>query len=366
MSNHNLFGPQAGHGSNTPDCCMSSSPGTQPGSYAPMPNMGGRSNQMPPMPGMPNMPSQMPNMPGMTNDTGNSMSGMNMNEGMSTVGPSSKDFQFGLPDQSKNQLMNYRQGNPLNFSFQLLNKQTNQPQSKFDIDAEKKVHVFLVSKDQKTYKHIHPVISPDGTLRINSQDPQEGFDTKDLKPGDYSIYAQFKPTGSTDDQVLMEPVHLGAANAHTPSSNLTPDTNQIKHIDGYTVQVTNPPTTASGSDTGMSNMQGMNMPTLTITQKGKPVLFRPYLGMAAHATVLSKDGTQFEHVHPMLNSNQTLQQNGQTLYQGPIQFHTNINKPGTYTMFSQFLIDDGTAKGKLITVPYTFNVNAGTANMPNM
>jgi len=116
----------------------------------------------------------------------------------------------------------------------------------------------------------------------------------------------------------------------------------------------------------MSNMQGMNMPTLTITQNGKPVLLRPYLGMAAHATILSQDGTQFEHVHPMLNSNQTLQQNGQTLYQGPIPFHTNISKPGTYTMFSQFLIDDGTAKGKLITVPYTFTVKAGTSTMPNM
>jgi len=329
------------------------------GSYAPMPGMGPTTGKYSPMP-------PMPDMPGMTNDMSNSMPGMNMNEGMSTVGPSSKDFQFGLSDQTKNQLMNYQQGNPLNFSFQLMNKQTNQPQTKFDIDAEKKVHVFLVSKDQKTYKHIHPVISPDGTLQINSQDPQEGFNTKDLSPGDYYLYAQFKPTGSADDQVLMEPVHLGSANAHTPSSNLTPDTSQIKNIDGYTLQMTNPPTVANGTDTGISNMQGMNMPTLTITQNGKPVLLRPYLGMAAHATILSQDGTQFEHVHPMLNSNQTLQQNGQTLYQGPIPFHTNISKPGTYTMFSQFLIDDGTAKGKLITVPYTFTVNAGTSPMPNM
>jgi len=305
-------------------------------------------------------------MSGMTTNTTNQMSsmpGMNMNEGMSTVGPSSEDFQFGLSDQTKNQLMNYQQGNPLSFSFQLFNKQTNQTQTQFDIDAEKKVHVFLVSKDQKTYKHVHPVISPNGTLQINSQDPKEGFSTKDIGPGDYYLYAQFKPTGSSDDQVLMEPVHLGSADAHTPSSTLTPDTNQIKNIDGYTVQMTNPPTTTDGSDTSMSNMQGMNMPTLTITQNGKPVYLRPYLGMASHATILSQDGTEFEHVHPMLNSNQTLQQNGQTFYQGPIQFHTNISKPGTYTMFSQFLIDNGTTQGKLITVPYTFNVHAKPSSM---
>lgn len=353
---NNLFGNQL-----TPDCCCRmSSPEAQGGSYAPMTNMGPMmSNQLSPLSGM----SNMPNMPGMTDSMSNQMPGMNMNEGMSTVGPSSKDFQFGLSNQTKNQLLNYQQGNPLSFSFQLFNKQTNQPQTQFDIDAEKKVHVFLVSKDQKTYKHVHPIISPDGTLQINSQDPQEGFNTKDLSPGDYYLYAQFKPTGSSDDQVLMEPIHLGSPTVHTPPSHLSPDTNEIKNIDGYTVQMTNPPTTTSGAGAGMSNMQGMNMPTLTITQNEKPVLLKPYLGMASHATLLSQDGTAFEHVHPMLNSNQTLHQNGQTLYQGPIQFHTNISKPGTYTMFSQFLIDDGSAKGKLITVPYTFNVQSSPPTM---
>ena len=67
------------------------------------------------------------------------------------------------------------------------------PVTAYDVEHEKRLHFIAVRRDFTGFQHVHPVLDADGTWSTDL----------DLTPGQWRVFADFKPTGA-------EAVTLGA------------------------------------------------------------------------------------------------------------------------------------------------------------
>jgi hypothetical protein len=84
----------------------------------------------------------------------------------------------------------------------------------------------------------------------------------------------------------------------------------------------------------------------------------PYLGAWAHVMILSKDGSEFIHAHPLddaatMIDNNPWQHSHATPGPSPLAIETvtGFRKPGIYRMWAQFQ-----RQGKVITIPFTIDI----------
>jgi hypothetical protein len=188
---------------------------------------------------------------------------------------------------------------------------------------EKPAHIFIVTQDLSDFQHVHPEQIEQGRFRIPIH-----FKA----PGLYKLFTQFT-TPEDGEQTLSQTFRLGTLSP--PLKPVMPDATMEKTIDGITFQVTGLPLYA--------NQKGMFH--IGAFKNGMPVgNIQPYLGAGAHGVILSQDLNSFIHTHPMSKPQNDL-------YQSPIMFHANIEKPGLYKMWVQTQIDN-----KIRTVDWTFRV----------
>lgn len=192
-----------------------------------------------------------------------------------------------------------------------------QPITKFALLHEKLVHLIVVREGLDVFSHLHPLVDASGNITIEHVFP---------KAGQYRLFADHQPEGQTPGLARGELIVAGddeSAAALVPNASDEIAVGEIKaHI---AFQPGDQETTVrfhlvDPSDQVVSNLQ-------------------PYLGAMGHLVIISADGAEYVHAHPLSES--------QTAPEGVVEFAAHFPKPGLYKAWGQFQRHDA-----VFTVPF--------------
>jgi hypothetical protein len=194
----------------------------------------------------------------------------------------------------------------------------------FDVIHERLMHLIVVSKDLSYFAHLHPNYEGKGVFTVQLNVPQAG---------EYTLFADFKPTGSAQVAERYTMTAVGTAPVAKP---LVADNTIIKEMAGKNVALS------------IDTLQAGEEATLTFSfsfkdmLSGKPIKdLEQYLGAIGHVVIISEDTQKYLHVHPADDSEK-----------GPTAtFMTTFDKPGLYKAWGQFQHN-----GEVFTVPFTLEV----------
>lgn len=221
-------------------------------------------------------------------------------------------------------------GKPANFLFTIKDP-TGLAVKTVEIVHEQPLHLLMVSKDLSWYAHEHPVLQPDGTFTFTWTFPSGG---------EYTLFNDFTPK---DVGMQVVPVTLKVEGTPKAAVALTVDSDKSKTVDGYTVTLNTGGPIKTGGTTHMA---------YTISKDGKPVNdLAPYLGAMGHLVIISQNLKEFVHSHPHEEGDHS----DSSKKGGPtVDFEAHFKAAGLYKGWAQFQ-----HMGKVITVPFTFNVAQG-------
>lgn len=204
------------------------------------------------------------------------------------------------------------------------------PQTQYQVNHDKQLHLILVRRDMVGFQHVHPVLDDKGTWSV----------PVDLsRAGDYRVFADFVPAGGEN---LTLGADLGVAGPYDPQPLPVADTSTS--VDGYIV-------TLSGSPKAIE----ASMLTLSVSRAGKPVTnLQPYLGAYGHLVALRSSDLAYLHVHPMGEPG-----DGTTAAGPDIGFHTTVPSNGNYRLFLDFKHD-----GVVRTAEFTVSVGPADSGKP--
>jgi hypothetical protein len=198
-----------------------------------------------------------------------------------------------------------------------------EPVTRYIEELTRDLHLYVVSEDLTTFRHLHPVMADDGTWTAPVQLPAAG---------DHRVVAEFVARdsgGNGDHLVLGRSVEVPGGPA---SYDAAPDP-------VLEVEATQAP--AAGPNGRME---------LTVRDRdGEPVRLGTYLGAFGHVTGFHEQTGSMVHVHPL--DAPAVTEDGSTL-----TFHTEIDEPGDYRLFVQVRVD-----GYLHTVPVEVSVGGAAA-----
>jgi Cu+-exporting ATPase len=235
-------------------------------------------------------------------------------------------------------------GQPVTFSYRVIDADDNQAITDLPLDHERPMHLILVSEDLTQFQHIHPELAADGSYRVETTLPVAGT---------YRLYDEFVHDGQT----VLDQRELIVGEASSAGAGLTPDT-APKTANGMTVAIRTPETIHAGEATQF---------TLDVTRDGQPVTdLEPYLGAAAHIAIVNGDGTDFAHTHGEATAPSAATSDdhahadegaGGDEHAVPAAFGPQVTvehtfaEPGLYKLWAQFSHD-----GQVITVPFVVEV----------
>lgn len=231
-------------------------------------------------------------------------------------------------------------GNPASLEFRIENP-TGMLLKNFEIVHEKVLHLLVVSKDLSWFRHEHPVMQPDGTFTLAFTFPAGGT---------YYVYHDFTPSpapgaaAGLSQQMVRVPVEVkGDAPARVA---LVPDAATSKTIDGYSVTLGGAEAVKAGGSATL---------TFNISKDGKPMTtLAPYLGAFGHLVVISENGEEFVHSHPLGGH----EGHAMTSVGPTVAFEAHFKEPGLYKAWGQFNVGT-TKKERVMTVPFVFMVEFG-------
>jgi hypothetical protein len=204
------------------------------------------------------------------------------------------------------------------------------PQTQYQVNHDKQLHLILVRRDMVGFQHVHPVLDGTGTWSV----------PVDLsRAGDYRVFADFVPAGG-ENLTLGADLHV--AGPYDPQPLPFADT--TTSVDGYIVTLSGTPKANEAS-----------MLTLSVSRDGKPVTnLQPYLGAYGHLVALRASDLAYLHVHPMGEPG-----DGTTAAGPDIGFHTTVPSNGDYRVFLDFKHD-----GVVRTAEFTVSVGPAEAAKP--
>ncbi|MCC6427252.1 MAG: hypothetical protein IT435_10585 [Phycisphaerales bacterium] len=220
-----------------------------------------------------------------------------------------------------------------------------------EIVHEMPLHLLMVSKDLSWYAHEHPKLEADGTFTMTWTFPSGG---------EYTLFHDFTPK---EVGMQVVPVTLKVEGTAPAAKPLVVDNDKPKTLDGYTVSLDTGGPVKTGAATHMA---------YTISKDGKPVTdLVPYLGAMGHLVIISQDLKEFVHSHPHEGGEHAAggggghddkgkgaHGHGGDKKGGPkVDFEAHFKAAGVYKGWAQFQHN-----GKVITVPFTFNVAKGDAS----
>ncbi|MGG6264354.1 hypothetical protein ACQ4M3_00250 [Leptolyngbya sp. AN03gr2] len=233
-------------------------------------------------------------------------------------------------------------GEPVELAFTIRNS-TGEIAHDLKIVHERAIHLLVVSEDLSEFYHLHPEQEADGRFHLVYTFPQAGH---------YRLYADYAPLGA--DQIVDQlSLHIdGEARA---AIALIEDDILTKSVNGLRFTITaNQPLRA-----GKAIMLDF---AVEDEQTCQPVSdLQPYLGALAHLVVISEDGSEFLHVHPMehhepLISDHSNHADSSTDHAShssasQISAHTRFPRAGLYKIWAQFQ-----RHGQVITVSFVVRV----------
>lgn len=193
----------------------------------------------------------------------------------------------------------------------------------FEPTHEKLAHLIIVREGLDEFAHLHPTVGKTGTMTITHTFPSGGS---------YLVFLDHKPAGkpaaTAQAKLLVE--------GNSPTApKLEPNVPGTIKGDGLQAEVA---------------MRASEEKAQIITFKvqdesGESVNdLQPYLGAMGHLVVLSADGGQYVHAHPLT----------ETAPDGKVEFEVHFPGPGTYKGWGQFQRGD-----QVFTIPAVVNVGAG-------
>jgi len=188
---------------------------------------------------------------------------------------------------------------------------------------EKPVHLVVVSKDMVDFDHIHPEPVPGDFLSVTHT-----F----TRAGEYWVYADYTAPGEPPAVARFELKVFG-------------DPGAVK------VSLDGPVQFEANRDIPLAF-------TLTNAENGQPIAdLEPYLGAWAHIMIVSSDGKEFIHAHPLESAASTSSVHSHTApTAGPspstIRTQIGFKEAGTYKLWFQFQ-----RNGTVTTFPWVLQVS---------
>lgn len=191
------------------------------------------------------------------------------------------------------------------------------PIKKFDLLHEKLVHLIVVREGLDEFAHLHPEVDASGMITIEFAFP---------KSGKYRLFADHQPQGKSPGLAAGE---LGVTGDDEPAVALVPNASNEVKVGEITAHVT-----IKQGD------QETAVQFHLVDADGKAVGdLQPYLGAMGHLVIISADGREYVHAHPLSEA--------ETAPDGAVAFAAHFPKPGIYKAWGQFQ-----RGGSVFTVPF--------------
>lgn len=217
---------------------------------------------------------------------------------------------------------------------------------------EKPMHLLIVSDDLSEFYHEHPEQQADGSYKVSFAFPNGG---------NYKLYADLTPVESV--QVVRDfPVTVGG-NARA-AQELVADAKFEKTIENLRVIM------KPSGDLVSEEEMTLDFAVFDAATNQPVTDLENYLGEKAHFVVISRDLQEFVHAHPMSRDNAKpgAHSHAATDTHGhaekmassaasTVSAHITFPKAATYRLWAQFK-----RGGRVITVPFTFDVKQGAEN----
>ena len=192
----------------------------------------------------------------------------------------------------------------------------------FEVIHEKQVHLIIAREDLGEFAHIHPEIDTGGNITTSFTFPTGGR---------YLIYADHKPAGKPQAAARA---HLQVAGTAPPAQELSPNVPGEVSGDGLTARVSIE-RAADGDETVIAFD--------LVDVDGKAVSdLEPYLGAMGHLVILSANGEEYVHSHPLESKDAS---------DGQVKFAAHFGGTGIYKGWGQFQ-----RAGQVLTVPFVMDV----------
>lgn len=221
------------------------------------------------------------------------------------------------------------------------------PLTRYDVELSKRLHVIAVSDDFRVFLHDHAERpGADGHFRVPMSFPGRGA---------WHVYADAVPSG-LGQQVMRFDINLDPAGTPPPARSAAPQPTGLTGSDGrYGVRF-DALDLRAGQEAQL---------TLHVLRDGKPAPdLAPFLGVAAHAVLISAADLTYVHVHAApaatgaAHSHDMAGMPGMAAASFPgaklaadLVLHVTAPKAGTYLLWLQF-----SAGGHVRTVPFVVAV----------
>lgn len=219
-------------------------------------------------------------------------------------------------------------GRPATLALRVQDAQ-GQPVPTLSLSHGRPMHLFVISNDLQSFAHLHP--EPRGGEFALEHTFEAG--------GDYTLFVDYARPGGGDAPVERHALRVeGPAR---PEGVLT-ETPATQHSGGLAF-------TLHGGDTVHAGAGAHLHVAVADAATGRPVEdLEPYLGAMAHFVVLSADGKDFLHVHPL-----------DTKPGQGVAAHAVFPRAGLYKLWVQVQ-----RQGRVVTVPFVLRVQAADASRP--
>jgi Cu+-exporting ATPase len=222
-------------------------------------------------------------------------------------------------------------GVPTRVTVSLSDAATGSPLDDVSRTHEAWMHLIATRSDLGTFAHVHPEpTGRPGELAVDLTFPTAGR---------YVVNMEFRQRGSMSD--VHERQVVTVAGATPPPTELAPSSRSVV-VDGIAVSL------RGEARVGRSDLHFDFANAAT----GQPIDdLKPFLAAAGHVVVMGADGESFAHEHAEVEDEQ-----GRPVFATPGQLfgpslgvHAEFDEPGTYQLWAQFRL----ANGSVITAPFT-------------
>lgn len=196
-------------------------------------------------------------------------------------------------------------GSPVKLTLQI-HGNDDTPVRQFDVMHEKLVHLIVVRDGLDEFAHLHPEVDATGNLTVEYVFP---------KSGTYRLFADHQPQGESPGLAMGE---LVIAGDDEQAATLTPDISDEVKVGDIKAHIAMTP----GDHETTVRFHLVDLAGKTVTD------LEPYLGAMGHLVIISADGRDYVHAHPLSEA--------RTAPDGAVEFAAHFPKAGIYRMWGQF------------------------------